>query len=463
MTANPTKTRSDSDVIKQMCLYFSLFMIIVSIAACIYTGQTAYQMFTDWARILTSPAQLLCDYFSVGGLAGTFFNAGLLGLIFTLIMYSLKANVTTGVLASFILTLSHSFFGMNLVNVWPMFLGCAIVYGIRKDKLRNHLDVAMFSMNFAPFVSELLFRHELFGSAQVPVAEAHLQIWGIPAAIIFGIVIGFIFPAILPSVKKLHNGLSLYNAGLASGFIGMMMFAFFYKTLGFGAPSTFTYENEIYIAHGNNYNLFCNVVLIILFASAVIIGCAKNKGFKGYGKLLKDSGHNANFIRDYGEGCTWMNFGFYGFLLLVYFDLVIFLMPKGVGFTGITAGFLLAALTFFASGQHPGTAWTIMAGYVILWAVIALCALGTGRDIPWFLSTQGYLCTVALGTGLSPFAGVYGKKAGIFAGIVCAIFGCIVSTFHGGLILYNSGFGSGLASIIVFAVLDHYKAKKRTE
>ena len=76
MTANPTKTRSDSDVIKQMCLYFSLFMIIVSIAACIYTGQIAYQMFTDWARILTSPAQLLCDYFSVGGLAGTFFKIG---------------------------------------------------------------------------------------------------------------------------------------------------------------------------------------------------------------------------------------------------------------------------------------------------------------------------------------------------------------------------------------------------
>ncbi len=460
MSATAKAPATDSSVIKQMALYFSLFMIIMSIAAVFYTGEGFGEMFRGWGRILTAPAQLLCDYFSVGGLASTFFNAGVLGLIFTLIMYGLKINATTGVMAAFILTLSHSFFGMNLVNVWPMFLGTAIIYGIRKDKLRNHMDVAMFSMNFAPFVSEFLFRHELFGAAGIQIGDARLQPFGIPAAIIFGILIGFIFPAVLPSVKKLHNGLSLYNAGLASGFIGMMFYAFFYKTLGVAAPSAYTYENPIYIAHGGNYNLFCNIVLIILFASCIIIGLAKGGSFSGYAKLVKDSGAGANFLKDYGHGCTWMNFGLYGFLLLVYFDLVIYLMPGGVGFTGITAGFLLAALTFFASGQHPGIAWTIMVGYIILFAAVAGVSTALGRDIPWYLSTQGYLCTVALGTGLSPFAGVYGKKAGIFAGIVCAIFGCIVSTFHGGMILYNSGFGSGLASIIVFAVCDFYAKKK---
>ena len=108
MSATAKAPATDSSVIKQMALYFSLFMIIMSIAAVFYTGEGFGEMFRGWGRILTAPAQLLCDYFSVGGLASTFFNAGVLGLIFTLIMYGLKINATTGVMAAFILTLSHS-------------------------------------------------------------------------------------------------------------------------------------------------------------------------------------------------------------------------------------------------------------------------------------------------------------------------------------------------------------------
>ena len=163
----------------------------------------------------------------------------------------------------------------------------------------------------------------------------------------------------------------------------------------------------------------------------------------------------ADFIQEYGPGCVYINLGLHGLLLLAYMDGVI-LLTEGVGFTGPTLGVLLAALSFTAGGQHPKNVWPILAGFGLLWlAVFGLYALGD-RSAPWTLSTQGYINGVALGTGLCPFAGCYGKRAGILAGVICAAICTSVSVIHGGLVLYNGGMSAGFTALILTPLLDHY-------
>ena len=79
-----------------------------------------------------------------------------------------------------------------------------------------------------------------------------------------------------------------------------------------------------------------------------------------------------------------------------------------------------------------------------------------GLDIPWTLSTQGYLNGAAFATGLCPIAGKYGWKKGVIAGILHAVICTSTSGMHGGFVLYNGGFTAGLTALIMIPVLDSY-------
>ena len=87
----------------------------------------------------------------------------------------------------------------------------------------------------------------------------------------------------------------------------------------------------------------------------------------------------------------------------------------------------------------------------------------TGREIPWSLSTQGYINSAAFATGLCPIVGRYGIRAGIAAGFMCASLCTSTSALHGGLILYNGGFTTGITALILLPILEHYIPKTRTE
>ena len=127
-----------------------------------------------------------------------------------------------------------------------------------------------------------------------------------------------------------------------------------------------------------------------------------------------------------------MNIGFYGFLVFTYFLLVIS-FTDGAGFTGPTVGVILAALTFSSQGQHPANVWPIFVGYMVLSLFVTIMCSISGLDIPWTLSTQGYINGAAFATGLCPIAGRYGRRYGVIAGILAAILCTSTSSMHGGL------------------------------
>ena len=82
-------------------------------------------------------------------------------------------------------------------------------------------------------------------------------------------------------------------------------------------------------------------------------------------------------------------------------------------------------------------------------------------EIPWTLSTQGYINGLAFATGLCPFAGKYGWKVGVLAGFLSAVICTSTSAMHGGFVLYNGGFTAGLTALVLVPVLDYYKIRPK--
>ncbi len=452
-------------IIAFYALFLSIaFLVATPIALEITGGKETF--WEDLFRIFTSPSKLVTDYFKLGGLGATFFNAAICGLACNaiILLSRTKANATT--FAGYMLVVAHCFYGLNFVNMWPPFFGVLVYCKVMKKRFRENVHVSLFSTALAPFVSDFLFRY-MIGN-EFALGELKITATGIVFAIFFGLAAGFVVPALLPGTTKMHRGFNMYKAGLAIGILGIFIYSFLYRSLGIEAPDALVIDNPAYEALPYAYRGFMNVFFIIVFALTILMGFALNNwSFKGYRSLVRSTGYGVDFLDKFGMPVCLINIGVYGFCILLYLNLIFVLpellpfLPKGVGFTGPTVGVTFAALTFSADGQHPRTVWPIALGYALLLALVCgLCAV-FGLDVPWTLSTQGYINGLAFATGLCPFSGKYGWRIGTLVGFVSAIICTSTSAMHGGFVLYNGGFNAGLTALVILPILDFYEIKPK--
>ena len=450
--------KKSSWFIKAICFNFSCCFFIASLAATIYLNLWGH-VWKDFIKLLVQPGPLVTDYFMLGNIASAFLNAGICGMTFTLLMIYLKVECRPSYLAGYFLVVAHCFYGLNFLNMWPPVLGILLFTKVFRIGFRHNLDMAMFSTAFGPFISEMLFRYHVWN--YYIAYQIQVSILGFIYVIIFSIFLGFAIPAMLPGALKLHKGFNLYNGGLAFGLLGLFIYAFMYKTMGIEPPHATPTPNVIYASHTNSYQIFSTWFFVIVFALFILWGWYLNgKSFKGYKELLKSTGHTADFFAEYGAPKVILNIGFYGFVVFTYFLLVIS-FTDGAGFTGPTVGVILAAMTFSSQGQHPANVWPIFLGYVVLSLFVTLMCAISGVDLPWTLSTQGYLNGAAFATGLCPIAGRYGKRYGVIAGILAAIICTSTSSMHGGLMLYNGGLTTGITALIMVPCLEYYWREKK--
>ena len=431
-----------------------------------------YAAETDfWAnlyRILTSPSKLVTDYFALGGLGSTFFNAAICGLASNMIMLLSRAQAKATTFAGYMLVVAHCFYGLNFVNMWPTILGVLLFCKILKKSFRENLHIALFSTALGPFISDFAFRYTITDTFDA--TNPQITVLGVIFALLFGIAAGFVVPALLPGTTAMHRGFNMYKAGLAIGILGIFIYSFMYKSLGINAPEVVDIVNPEYYALKYGYRGFVNIYLIILFTMAIIMGFIYNRNsFRGYKELLKSVSYGVDFLDKFGMSVCLINFGVYGFCILAYLNTVFVLpeifgfLPQGVGFTGPTLGVVFAALTFSADGQQPRTIFPIVLGYGLLFAVVCgICGVMDIR-VPWSLSNQGYINGLAFSTGLCAFSGKYGWKVGTLAGFLSAIICTSTSEMHGGFVLYNGGFTAGLTALVLLPILDYYKVKPKFE
>ncbi len=462
MTVALDRRHDINQMIRRVCFFFSFDLLVASVLASLYLHESAAQVWREWLTLQSSPCPLVTDYFRLGSLPAAFLNAGICGTVCAFLTIMPGAKYRPNVWAGYFLVIAHCFYGLNLCNMTPLILGFALYCKVFHVRFRDNLERGMFITAFGPFVSELLFRYPFELHLPLFIGSVQINLISILSVALLSVGLGFAVPAMLPGAQKLHRDYNLYNGGLASGLLGMFIFSFMYNTMGHPAPAAQAAPNPVYDAHGSSYMLFCTLFYCFMFVACILYGWFLNdKTFRGYGALLKDSGYKTNFIRDYGIGITWINLGFYGLMMVGYFDLVI-LLTDGAGFTGATCGIILAAMTFSASGQHPANVWPILAGYALMSLFSGgLCTLA-GRAVPWTLSTQSYMNGLAFATGLCPFAGIHGKGMGIVAGAIDAVICTATSVMHGGFMLYNGGLAAGITALTLLPLIDLYRTHEES-
>lgn len=384
-------------------------------------------LFPGFWAIQTSTQSLLVDACAVGGLNGALLNAGVLGAV-TCGLYALTRAKLGGVhIGAYFLMVGMSFFGKNCLNVWPIFLGAYLCYRIQKQKFANHVHFALFATALAPFVSEMLFS---------PYIE--LPLWaGISLGVLLGVLVGLVLPPLSIHAFAMHKGYNLYNVGLSAGILGTVLFSC-YRTLVL-KPLGVEANLALNAIVSDGFPLFFPLLLGLLFLGCVIAGAILNRGFSGYLRILRHTGHGVDYTWHNGMPVVLINLGFVGLLGLTW------LLAVDAPFTGPTAGALLCMVCWAGSGTHPLNMLPVLLGY-------GAVSFLTG----WPLSAQTAAIGVCFATGLAPVAGRWGLGWGMAAG---ALHACLVSyttAFHGGFNCYNGGFTSGLVAIVLVPVLETF-------
>lgn len=401
---------------------FSLITIIILgfIGYVIYEREN---VLTGILKIITSPAVLITDFLVIGGIGAVFLNAFLIFLFNFILTRLLKIEITGLVIASFFTVFGFSFFGKNILNILPFYLG-GILYSVFEHIDFKEIFVTIsFTSALAPFVSEVAFRVDTTDTSYIN-------------AIALGIVIGFIVTPLAKKMAGFHEGFNLYNLGFTGGILGAVITSIL-KLYNFQITPQRIISTE--------FDLALKVICTAVFLALIIIGYfINNSSFKGYLELLKDSGLKSDFVKKYGFGLTFINMGIMGFVATGFVILI------GETLNGPLLAGILAVVGFSAYGKHFKNTIPILIGVYIA---------------GWGSSTNGF--TIALsalfGTSLAPVAGVYGAIWGIIAGWLHLAVVQSIGTVHGGLNLYNNGFSAGIVAGFLLPIMDMIKDHKDKE
>ena len=395
-------------------LTVSLSMLIL-IFFITYVINEHENIFIGMYKIITSPAVLVTDFIHVGGIGAAFLNAILIFSFNFFLVKSFKVKITGITIAAFFTVFGFSFFGKNILNILPFYLG-GILYSIyTSTDFSEHIVPIAFSSALAPFVSSVAFYGE------ISYETSYIN------AILIGVLIGFIVVPLARSLYDFHEGYDLYNLGFTAGILGSVIIAVL-KLYHFEIKPQFLLSNE--------YDMPLKVLCSSLFSSLIIIGFYINdNSFSGYFSLIKDDGYKSDFTKKYGYGLTFINMGIMGFISIG------FVTITGQAFNGPVLAGIFTVVGFSANGKTVFNTFPVLIG-------VLLASLGS-KGSTFTLAISGLF-----GTALAPISGVFGPIAGIIAGWLHLAVVQNVGLVHGGLNLYNNGFSAGIVAGFLLPIFN---------
>lgn len=414
---------------KQKQIYgIMLFYSLAALVTAALCGDPAGTLEGFW-NILSSPAQLTIDYFKLGGVGGTFLNVGLTGLS-CVAVFALSRFAVNGLsLMSFFLTIGFSFFGMNLLNIWPCILGTWLFTRVVKLPFKSQVNIAIFSTALSPFVSEGMWRH----------AAVEPSLLSVLFGVALGVAGGFLMPILAQHGPNLHKGYSLYNAAAVAGFIGVLLFALLFRATGFDIPS----NTDLGGSHALVVNAYAVSTSLVCLLAGLLLDRRALRGF--FHLLTRSSAFRCDFTNSYNVPVTLMNIGSFGLFVTAYYNLI------GAEMTGPTAGSIVCLLAVTACGTHILNMIPMMLGYAL---ATTFCAFD--------LTTQAIVVGLCFSAALSPIPSRFGSVSGVVAGLLHAVLVTTVVTFHGGFCLYNGGFTAGITAILLVPVLEFFLEPSET-
>lgn len=392
---------------------YGLFLMLTA-----FCWNSPREIFEGLWVILTSPCNLLTDYMRLTNVGAAFMNSGLVTIFTVWVLHLEHIKISGPVIASVFTVSGFAFFGKNLFNSIPIAVGIYVyakVYGISFDRVALS---SVFSSSLAPLVSFIAFGVGL----STPV--------GIFFGYLAGFMVGFVFNPVADMSLGIHKGYNLFNAGLASGFIGMSAVA---------VMRMFDIRVETGLMINEENTVMLTVFLIILAIAIFIVGIVTDGFYLGrYRLLLRHTGHlGGTWVAVYGYGTVLMNMSFMMLFSTLYVRAI------GGCLSGPAIGAILSVTGFSAAGVHPRNTYPIYIGVFLA----SILNIYSPHAAPALLA-------VIFGTGLVPIAGTYGVLWGIFAGFFHMAMVMNIGYLHGGLNLYNNGFSAGLVAAILYPIID---------
>ncbi len=380
------------------------------------------QIFKGYFEIIRSPSILVTDYVYIAGLGATFFNVATILIINLLMIKLMKIKMNGPIFAGIIMIAGFSFFGKNIFNTIPIYLGIYLFSLYKRIPYKTFIITILFSTGISPLVSYAIFGLGLAYYISIPLG------------IICGLIVGFILPAFASHTIIFHEGYNLYNTGFALGIISVFFNGIF-RLCQFKVETVQLYD---YSSSDEFYYLLGSFSLL-----AVVIALIKNhRCMLNYWNLLKSSGRLiTDYASDYDNETVLYNFGVLG--LMLFFICVIFRVPMN----GVVFGSILSILGFAGYGLHLRNVLPIWIGAGLM---IYIGMLVSGN---YELSISAIMMFV-FASGLAPIAGRYGIIYGLFAGALHVIVTPLMLSFQGGFDLYNNGFSAGFVAALVTVLAD---------
>lgn len=399
--------------------YLPILALIIIILAFIFN--TPKEIFVGYKKILLSSSILTTDYIAIGTLGGALVNAASILILNLVILRLLNLRMSGLIYAALYMILGFSFFGKNILNSLPIYIGIYLYAFLNKIPVKNLVISLLFSSGISPLVSYLIFGFDLAYYISIPL--------GIGA----GIVAGLMVPAISSHTIKFHQGYNLFNVGFSLGIISL---AFNGVLRAFNLRAS-----EISIL-SNDHNLFLYLFVAILALVLLIAGIILNpKSFKMIPDLYKRSGRLvSDYIRDYGVSIVMINQA-----SLLTFEILICLIFK-IELNGAIFGTILAVSGFAGAGLHLKNTSFVMLGAILM-------CLITKTNI----TSTSIIIGILFSAGVAPIAGRYGIVAGIIAGMLHIAILPLCRSFQGGYDLYNNGFCAGFVACILIAIIEAFK------
>ncbi|WP_459832182.1 DUF1576 domain-containing protein [Clostridium carnis] len=394
-----------------MYLFFIIFALFID---------SPKEIFNGLKSIIFTPDILITDYFEVGGIGATLVNAALTSSISILILVciGIKPNGST-IMALWLMT-GFSFFGKNILNIWPIIIGTYLFSKYQKEPFLNYVLVALLATSLAPTVSQLSFTGH-FSTFQ-----------GIVLGYLIGIFTGFILAPIASHCIKSHNGYNLYNIGFAGGLFATLLMSIF---RGFGI----NFETRLIWHTGSNikFTIFLTIISVYLIIIGLIFS---NKPKEKLIEINKQTGRLvSDFFLLFGEA-SYINMGILGLFYTLFVILI-----KG-DLNGPTMAGIFTIMGFGCFGKHLKNTIPI---------VLGACIASYFHVAP--MNSPTLLLSILFSTALAPIAGKFGFKIGILAGILHLNMVTNIGSLHGGLNLYNNGLAAGFVAMILIPLITTFK------
>ena len=407
-------------------LFFLCLGLLLMLLAFVFN--TPGEIWAGMRMIVTSPANLLTDYFELANVGATLVNVGAMMLLSLGIIRACKAKISGAVIAAIFTVSGFSFFGKNIFNSLPIMLGVYAYAKMLRQPFASFVIQSLFGTALSPLVSEICF------NVGLPILPA------LALGIAAGIFVGFIITPLAAHMLKFHKGYSLYNIGFTAGIIGM---AFMAVLRGFGVEI----RTVSILSSGNNTAF--SWILYGLFAVLLICGLAINRWREsGFRRLMSLTGAlSTDFTATVGIGVTLVNMALLGVIATTY---VLVLQGE---LNGPVIGGIFTVVGFGAYGKHIKNVAAIFAG-VFLVNVFNIHAANSSFA----------LMAALFGTTLAPIAGRYGFLAGITAGALHMSLVTNIGFLHAGMNLYNNGFSGGFIAAIISPLWEtfaHIKESKK--